>query len=119
MIQISSEVFEINHPVTIAPLSYFDRWKKGEVYFNDCWILRTNSQWLTKEEVIENIICCDYPPKENPYDMDSATLDNFLSDKYDIYTYDNYFNDDNYDYYVEDYRTEHGNDIVAFSRYGY
>lgn len=123
MIQVRRGVFETNssstHSITIASLFDFDRWKQGEVYFNDCWMLRTDSQWLTKEEVIENIVCCDYPPKENPYDMDKVTLDNLLSDEYNIYTYYNYFNDYDYEHYEEDYRTEHGDDIVAFGRYGY
>lgn len=125
MIQIRRGVFETNssstHSITICSESEFDKWKNGKVYFNDSYYssLKGEGQWLTKEEAIRAIISSGYPPKENPYDMDSETLDNLLSDEYNIYTYYNYFNDYDYEHYAEDYRTEHGDDIVAFGYYGY
>lgn len=123
MIQIRRGVFETNssstHSITICSESEFDRWKERKLYYNDCWCLRDDPQFLNREEVIKAIISCNYPPKENPYDMDDCELDELLSDEYGIYTYDNYFNNYDYEHYEECYRPEHGDKIVAFGYYGY
>lgn len=123
MIQIRRGVFETNssstHSITICSESEFDKWKEGKVYFNDSWALCDDPQWLTKEETIKAIISCGFPPKENPYDMDDNELNDLLSNEYGIYTYYNYFNDYDYEHYEKRYRSEHGDEIVAFGYYGY
>ena len=124
MIQVRRGVFETNssstHSITFANKSEFDNWKNGEVYFNDCWFCDfSDKTWMTKEEAVDAIVSCRYKPTQNPYQMDDETLNRFLADEYNIYTYDIYFSGCNYNYYKSDYTTDGGEDIVAFGYYGH
>lgn len=127
MIQIRQGVFETNssstHSITIAPESDFNKWKNGDVYLNDGWWSSSNDPnkdktFLTKDEAINLLGSYEYYKRnEDLNDMNDEELNEVFGD-WDIYTFENYWDD-----YLEDYEThyttEHGDDIIVFGQYGY
>ena len=127
MIQIRQGVFETNssstHSITIAPESDFNRWKNGDVYLNDGWWSSSNDPnkdktFLTKDEAINLLGSYEYYKRnEDLNDMNDKELNDVFRD-WDIYTFENYWDD-----YLEDYEThyttEHGDNIIVFGQYGY
>ena len=122
MIQVRRGVFETNssstHSITIAPQSEFDKWVNGEIYFHE-YVWDDEEQWLTKDEAINYVIISGYYGGKDLFSVSDEELDELLADEYGIYTYDNYFNDDWYETYQEPYVTEHGEEIMAFGKYGH
>nr|DAQ07440.1 MAG TPA: hypothetical protein [Caudoviricetes sp.] len=127
MIQIRQSVFETNssstHSITIAPESDFNKWKNGEVYLNEGWWSSSedpnkDKTFLTKDEAINLLGSYEYYKRnEDLNDMNDEELNEVFRD-WDIYTFENYWDD-----YLEDYEThyttEHGDDIIVFGQYGY
>ena len=127
MIQIRQGVFETNssstHSITIAPESDFNKWKNGEVYLNEGWWDSSDGSnkdktFLTKDEAINLLGSYEYYKRnEDLNDMNDEELNEVFRD-WDIYTFENYWDD-----YLEDYEThyttEHGDDIIVFGQYGY
>ena len=127
MIQIRQGVFETNssstHSITIAPESDFNRWKNGDVYLNDGWWSSSNDPnkdktFLTKDEAINLLGSYEYYKRnEDLNDMNDEEL-NEVFEEWEIYTFENYWDD-----YLEDYEThyttEHGDNIIVFGQYGY
>lgn len=127
MIQIRQGVFETNssstHSITIAPESDFNKWKNGEVYLNDGWWSSDDDPskdktFLTKDEAINLLGSYEYYKRnEDLNDMNDEELNEVFRD-WDIYTFENYWDD-----YLEDYEThyttEHGDNIIVFGQYGY
>lgn len=127
MIQIRRGVFETNssstHSITIAPESDFNKWKNGDVYLNDGWWSSSedpnkDKTFLTKDEAINLLGSYEYYKRnEDLNDMNDEELNEVFGD-WDIYTFENYWDD-----YLEDYEThyttEHGDDIIVFGQYGY
>lgn len=127
MIQIRQSVFETNssstHSITIAPESDFNKWKNGEVYLNEGWWSSSedpnkDKTFLTKDEAINLLGSYEYYKRnEDLNDMNDEELNEVFGD-WDIYTFENYWDD-----YLEDYEThyttEHGDDIIVFGQYGY
>lgn len=128
MFQVRQGVFETNssstHTITFASLSEFNEWVAGNIYFNDCWLcddLNENKDktFVTKEEAISLVMSSDWLPGCNPYEMPEEELDKMLADEYCIYSYKKFFDDWDMKTYEEWYTTEHGDNIVAFGKYGY
>ena len=128
MIQVRQGVFETNssstHSITFASQSEFNEWAAGNVYFNDCWFCsefneNKDKEFVTKEEAISLVMSSDCLPEQNPYEMPEEELDEMLADGYCIYSYEKFFNDWGMETYKECYTTEHGDNIVAFGKYGY
>ena len=127
MIQIRQGVFETNssstHSITIAPESDFNRWKNGDVYLNDGWWSSSNDPnkdktFLTKDEAINLLGSYEYYKRnEDLNDMNDKELNDVFRD-WDIYTFENYW-DDYLEYYETHYTTEHGDNIIVFGQYGY
>lgn len=127
MIQIRQGVFETNssstHSITIAPESDFNRWKNGDVYLNDGWWSSSNDPnkdktFLTRDEAINLLRSNKYYIGDEDLDgMGIEELNEVFRD-WDIYTFENYWDD-----YLEDYEThyttEHGDNIIVFGQYGY
>lgn len=127
MIQIRQSVFETNssstHSITIAPESDFNKWKNGEVYLNEGWWGESidpnkDKTFLTKDEVINLLEEYEYyKHNEDLNSMNDEELNETFRD-WDIYTFENYWND-----YLESYEnhyvSEQGDDIVVFGQYGY
>ena len=127
MIQIRQGVFETNssstHSITIAPESDFNKWKNGEVYLNEGWWDSSDGSnkdktFLTKDEAINLLGSYEYYKRNEDLNaMNDEELNEVFRD-WDIYTFENYWDD-----YLEDYEThyttEHGDDIIVFGQYGY
>lgn len=127
MIQIRQGVFETNssstHSITIAPESDFNKWKNGEVYLNDGWWgssenPNNDKTFLTKDEAINLLKSYKYYIGDEDLDgMDTEELDELLSE-WEIYTFENYWND-YLESYENHYTSEQGDGIVVFGQYGY
>lgn len=128
MLQVRQGVFETNssstHSITIAPQSEYNEWVDGDVYLNKCWYpsdINENKDktFVTKDEAIGLVVGGIYPPDKNPYEMSEYELDEMLAREYGIYSYEMFCNDYALHVYEECYTTEHGDNIVAFGKYGY
>lgn len=128
MLQVRQGVFETNssstHSITFASQSEFNEWAAGNVYLNECWFYsefneNKDKEFVTKEEAISLVMSSDSLPEQNPYEMPEEELDEILADEYCIYSYEKFFNDWGMETYKECYTTEHGDNIVAFGKYGY
>lgn len=110
--------FETNssstHSLTIVALEKFKKWKRNELFLK-----QYEGTFYTKDEVIEEIQK-NIPSFNWDKSKKKGKLNNILSE-YDFFTCESYF-----DYYAyeletfkEQYKTENGEDIVAFGYYGY
>lgn len=98
MKQIRIGVFETNssstHSITIVSKENYNRWKNGEMLFDQ------DSESIVKI----------------PEDYNEETQD----DKYDyLKTYDDWVNGSEMEDYFAEFKTEHDDEIVVFGRYGY
>lgn len=127
MLQVRQGVFETNssstHSITIVPQSEFNEWKNGDTYFNDGWWYNStnpikDNTFITKDEAISLVMTSDYLPESNPYEMSEEELDELFADEYSIYSYEKFLHDSYLESYVECYTSEHGDNIVAFGKYG-
>lgn len=121
MIQVRNGVFETNssstHSIAICTKSEFDGWRNGDLYLNDGWWSRSNSQYknkrfLTKEEAFELVKSSGHYTPMNE-DMD---VDEYLRE-FEIYDYENWGGDHETD--INRYTTPGGEEIVAVCYYGY
>lgn len=93
--QIRGNVFETNssstHSITICSKKDFEKWKDGELIYDG-----------DNDELVDlNAVNSDYLEE-------------------DIYkTYEQWQDDDYLEFYIENYKTESGDEIVAFGKYGY
>ena len=142
-IQIRQCVFETNssstHSITMVDKSDFDSWKKGATLFNE----EGDKQFLPFDEAMKHnlkIIQKDYLDGEDlpqsfieAYkesksllssidDCDELNLSSGDIDLYDIYLSYREWEDYECEYYEtfdEEYKTKHGDEVVAFGYYGY
>lgn len=120
--QIRRGVFETNssstHSLTMCSGDEYDKWKNGKVLF---W--QWQDKFAAKEDIIEELQNARYRysnelkyPDVNWEDEDEVN-DIFSEEK--IQTYEEFF--DNYDFetFENSYKTPNGEEVVAFGYYGY
>lgn len=114
-------VFETNssstHSLTMVSKEDYDSWKNGTMLFSD-------GDFVTKEKAIEDLKNDNWFKQYNP-NFDFATADDddiedVLRDN-DYYTYDRFWDDksEEYETYSRTYKTNSGDEVVAFGYYGY
>ena len=125
MISIRRNVFETNssstHSITMCMESDFDKWKKGELYWD-----RWNNKLVSKEEVDkkvqewkEKFIAKNPNFDENDEDW-KEQLEDYINDDKTYYTYEE-FNDYGYleyETYKTEFVTSNGEKVVSFGYYG-
>lgn len=117
MKQIRIGVFETNssstHSITMCSKEEYEKWEKGKV-------LKSGDDFITKDEAIEELKNSTYFNKYHPnFDFsDEEALEKILKE-YEYYTYEQYFDEDYFETFVEKYTTKSGETIVAFGKYGY
>ena len=120
--QIRYGVFETNsssvHSLTMCNGEDYKKWKDGKILY-DKW----NDCFITKDEAIEKLKKLKWNSGELWYpnvnwDNDDEVDKVFKKEK--IKTYDEFFDDYDYDYetFVDFYTTPNGEEVVAFGYYG-
>jgi hypothetical protein len=129
MKQIRHNVFETNssstHSLSIVTKKDFDKWVAGEVYFNDNTAYSSSEseyakiKFVTKDQAIDII-------KKSSYNQD-VKIDGITEEELielfpeeEIYSYDYYIDGyrDELENFEQQYKTESGDEIVAFGKYG-
>lgn len=125
MLQIRRNVFETNssstHSITMCAKYDYDRWKNGEVYLNDGWWWGKDNEseynskkFVTRDEVKDILNHNKY------FDGNFARLsDEDLASEYDIYTFDEYTNNEYLEWFEDSYTTDSGETVVSFGLFGY
>lgn len=133
--QVRANVFETNsssvHTLTICTAEEYDKWMNGEMIF-DYWSRELKESFKISDEIIKEARH-RYDQTKTEYYKEWEELDEKTRIKYchkymsesgdygndDQMTFDEFF--DNYDYetYVEEFTTPSGDKMVAFGRYGY
>lgn len=127
MLQIRRNVFETNssstHSITMCSKDDYDRWDSGEVYLNEGWWLKDNEseyknkKFVTRDEAIDIIKCSG---GDIEYDNEYyESFGKYIAEEYEIYTIDEYFENDYLENFYESYTTDSGETVVAFGLYGY
>lgn len=100
----------------------YDLWKSGKVYLNDGWWSKSNqsqyknNKFITRDEAID-IIECDGANTE--YDNEYYdNFDEYISKEYEIYSFNEYFNNVYLEDFYDSYTTGTGETVVAFGLYG-
>lgn len=117
---VRKNVFETNssstHSITMCSESDFDKWKKGEMYWN-----RWNESLVSKEEVEKEMAKLkeEFISEHPDYDKDDIDweeqLEDYLNSDKEYYTYEE-FND--YDYIEYETFEDSYDGVVAFGYYG-
>lgn len=126
MLQIRRNVFETNssstHSITMCSKDDYDRWNSGEVYLNKGWWSKDNEseyknkKFVTRDEAID-IIKCDGSNIE--YDDEYYdSFDEYIAKEYNIYTIDEYFENEYLESFEGSYTTDSGETVIAFGLYG-
>lgn len=119
--QIRRGVFETNssstHSITMCSGEEYDRWCSGKLLF---WVGK--EKFGTKEDIIEELKeltrwdnSLIYPDVN--WDDDSVVADIF--DREEIQSSDEFFDDEYLETFEEKYHTSHGEEVVAFGKFGY
>lgn len=127
MLQIRRNVFETNssstHSITMCSKDDYDRWAHGEVYLNEYWWYKDNEseyknkKFVTRDEAI-NLIECNGGDIE--YDKEYyESFDEYIAKEYNIYTIDEYFENEYLESFEDEYTTDSGETVIAFGLYGY
>lgn len=127
MLQIRRNVFETNssstHSITMCSKDDYDRWDSGEVYLNEGWWLKDNEseyknkKFVTRDEAMDIIKCSGGDIEyDNKY---YESFDKYIAEEYEIYTIDEYFENDYLENFYESYTTDSGETVIAFGQYGY
>lgn len=127
MLQIRRNVFETNssstHSITMCSKDDYDRWINGEVYLNEGWWRNDNEskykdkKFVTRDEAID-IIKCNGGSIE--YDDEChENFDEYIAEEYEIYTSDEYFENEYLESFKDSYTTDSGETVIAFGLFGY
>lgn len=127
MLQIRRNVFETNssstHSITMCSKNDYDRWARGEVYLNESWWPKENEseyknkKFVTRDETINLIKCND---GDIEYDKEYyKSFDEYIAKEYDIYTIDEYFENEYLESFKDSYTTDSGETVIAFGLFGY
>lgn len=120
MISVRRGVFETNssstHSLTMCSESDYDKWKKGELLF-DNW----NDKFITKEEYKKI-----YEEEKRKYlekysNKTEEDFEDYFDDDKNYYNFDEFWNRYDYDYetFSDSYTTSGGEEVIAFGYYGY
>jgi len=105
-------VFETNssstHSLSMCSKNDFELWKKKKVLWDD-----GKSKFITMDDAID-VILKDIPDL-NVKDKDDLSE---TMAEYDFYTYSRYMDDGCLESFTQKYTSEHGDEIVAFGKYG-
>jgi hypothetical protein len=117
---VRKNVFETNssstHSITMCSESDFDKWKKGEMYWN-----RWNESLVSKEEVEKEMAKLkeEFISEHPDYDKDDIDweeqLEDYLNSDKEYYTYEEF---NNYDYIEYETFEDSYDGVVAFGYYG-
>jgi hypothetical protein len=117
---VRKNVFETNssstHSITMCSESDFDKWKKGEMYWN-----RWNEELVPKEEVEKEMAKLkeEFISEHPDYDKDDIDweeqLEDYLNSDKEYYTYEEF---NNYDYIEYETFEDSYDGVVAFGYYG-
>ena len=140
ILQIREGVFETNssstHSITICSEKTFDEWTAKDsdiVYVGDCYDFSFDGRdFVTKEEALEKAKEDNAKRisegKEPLYDVErffdsDANLSSWshqsqAAEDCNIYTFEEWREDEYLETYIEGYTTENGDKIVAFGKYG-
>ena len=119
------------HTVCICSSDDFEKWKKGEVVYDE-WTetFTTIENVKVKKKDLEEFYSYMYA-NSNPYTKKFSELDDKALEQLKIeyirsnklrpdgITYDDWYNDCNLETYTKSYTSEHGDEIVIFGKYGY
>jgi len=125
--QIRRNVFETNssstHTLTICSKSDFEKWKRGELLLDE-W----SNKFIDAEKVSEKDLESYYNSIKKPYYKNYKDLDDderesikneYMKNEVSGTTYDDWRDDGYLETYSQDYKTENGDEVVAFGKYGY
>lgn len=125
--QIRLGVFETNssstHTLTICSKSDFEKWKRGELLLDEY-----SDKFIDVEKVSEKDLESYYNSIKKLYYKNYKDLDDderksikneYMKNEVFGTTYNDWENDDYLETYSQDYRTENGDEVVAFGKYGY
>ncbi len=125
--QIRRSVFETNssstHTLTICSKSDFEKWKRGELLLDE-W----RNKFIDVKKVSEKDIESYYNSIKKPYYKNYKDLDDderksikneYMKNEVSGTTYDDWGEDGYFETYSQDYKTENGDEVVAFGKYGY
>lgn len=125
--QIRRNVFETNssstHTLTICSKSDFEKWKRGELLLDE-W----SNKFIDVEEVSEKDLESYYNSIKKPYyknyedlydDERKSIKNEYMNKEVSGTTYDDWRDDGYLETYSQDYKTENGDEVVAFGKYGY
>lgn len=125
--QIRRSVFETNssstHTLTICSKSDFEKWKRGELLLDE-W----SNKFIDAEKVSEKDLESYYNSIKKPYYKNYKDLDDderesikneYMKNEVSGTTYDDWRDDGYLETYSQDYKTENGDEVVAFGKYGY
>jgi hypothetical protein len=119
--QIRRGLFETNsssvHSMTMCSGDEFNKWKSGEVLF---W--GEKDRFMTKEEIIEELKKATYYSGKLEYpdvDWDDVNSVNEVFEEESVQTFEEFFEYDDYERFLDSYTTKDGAKVVAFGYYGY
>lgn len=125
--QIRLGVFETNssstHTLTICSKSDFEKWKRGELLLDE-W----SDKFIDVKEVSEKDLESYYNSIKKPYYKNYKDLDDderesikneYMKNEVSGTTYYDWIDDGYLETYSQDYKTENGDEVVAFGKYGY
>ena len=113
MKSIRRNIFETNssstHSLTICSRADFEDWKKGVLVFR-----RHQDQFVPIDEAIDEV-------KERVRKIDPENKGEVrdILRNYGFLTYDQWGDSEYLETFEQSYTTEHGDEIVAFGKYGY
>lgn len=122
-------VFETNssssHSLTMCSAEEFKKWQNGEMLFDEWNENFVPAIPLSDDEKrdVENAYEGGKPwhklsdEEKNAEYIDYARANGLVDEDYQ--TYEEYMNDDELEPYEQSYKTEGGEEIVAFGKYGY
>lgn len=133
--QIRLGIFESNssstHTICICSEEEFDKWKKGELIYDDYYEKFVPVKQMTDEEIdqalkeyydynIKGDFCKEYKDlTESEKRMIKEKVDKFNGTKQYGTTYEEWLYSSNLETYAKHYTSEHGDKIVIFGEYGY
>lgn len=120
--QIRRGVFETNsssvHSITMCTGEEYSRWENEEILY---WT--EEDKFGTREEIIEEMKKArwryDNSLKFPDVNWENEDEVNSIFSDYGVRTYEEYFDDEWYETYVETYTTPNGEEVVAFGYYGH
>lgn len=137
MRQIRRGVFETNssstHSITICSKEEYEDWKQGKILFNTetkkfatDFILSDTEKADAIEEYKEQYDNAPFYKKWNELSVEEQEqwykkyyISEIMDGRYELVTYEEYFNDYYLNTYCENYQSPKGEEFVAFGKYGY